>query len=34
MEKPEDIFYKAFKKSGNVGYFMLYQKLKDSGDGD
>ena len=30
----ERVFYDAFKKSGNIGYFMLYSRLKETKDDD
>lgn len=28
-EKPEDILWKLFEKTGKIGYYMLYKKFKD-----
>ncbi len=28
----EDIFWKAFEKSGNMGYYLLYKKVKKEND--
>ena len=28
MERPEDLAWKLFEKTGKPGYYMLYRKLK------
>ena len=29
MKKPEDVAWQMFEKTGKIGYYLLYKKLKD-----